>query len=88
MWFVLHDGELYVPSGYVAAKDWPHRLSDDPVVLLRIGELLYLRSAVRVTDPVLLTALWSEVADKYAIEELADHESHWIFRMEPFDVDG
>jgi hypothetical protein len=88
VWLVVHDGALYVPSGNARAKQWPHQLAEDPVVLLRIGERLYLRTAVRVTDPSLLTVLWQEVADKYATETSLDHESHWIFRMEPFDPDG
>ena len=88
VWLVVHDGALYVPSGFVAAKQWPHLLAEDPVVLLRIDERLYLRTAVRVTDPDLLALLWKKVADKYAVEESTDHESHWIFRMEPFDPDG
>jgi hypothetical protein len=88
VWLVVHDGALYVPSGNARAKQWPHQLAEDPVVLLRIDERLFLRTAVRVTDPSLLTVLWKEVADKYAIEAFEDHESHWIFRMEAFEADG
>lgn len=88
VWLVVHDGALYVPSGFVAAKQWPHRLADDPVVLLRVDERLYLRTAVRVTDPALLTALWRKVEDKYGAPVPEDLESHWVFRMEPFVADG
>jgi hypothetical protein len=88
VWLVVHDGALYVPAGNALAKQWPHQLAEDPVVLLRIDEHLFLRTAVRITDPSLLTVLWKEVADKYATEASLDHESHWIFRMEPFDPDG
>jgi hypothetical protein len=88
VWLVVHEGALYVPSGSSVAERWPHELARDPVALLRIEERLYLRRAVRVSDPALLTVLWRKVANKYGVEAAGDHESHWIFRMEAFDPDG
>jgi hypothetical protein len=85
VWFIVHAGAAYVPCGFVAAKRWPHTLAEDPVVLLRIGGKLYVRTAVRVTDEALLGVLWGEVERKYGPAMEGDYESNWIFRMDPFE---
>ena len=87
VWVIVRDGELYVPSLFVGAKTWPHKVAEDPVVMLRFGDLLFVRTAVRVEDPALLEALWADMASKYATTAPDDYEGHWIFRMDPFDPD-
>ena len=81
----MHDGAAFVPCSFVAAKRWPHSLAEDPVVLLRIGGKLYVRTAVRVTDRALLDVLWAEVERKYGPAMESDYESNWMFRMDPFE---
>ncbi len=86
-WLIVRDGALYVPSGFVRAKRWPHTIAEDPVVLLRFDDRLYIRTAVRVEDPERLAVLWADVARKYAVGAPDDYTQHWIFRMDPFDPD-
>ena len=85
---VVDEGALYVPSGLVATKAWPHQLSENPLALLRVDGALYMRKAVRITDPAALAPVWARVAAKYGPEVAGDYERNWIFRMDPVDADG
>ena len=76
--YVLGSGELFLRSPQAARKHWPERLLADPRVVLRIHEELYLRRALRVSDPAEITAL-----ERLVGGEAADPEdpSTWYFRI-------
>ena len=44
------DGELYIPCGWCDTKRWPKLVADDPNVTVKIGDKLYRRTAVKITD--------------------------------------
>ena len=82
VWLVVVDGELYVPSGYATAKDWPAEALAHGRVLLRIDGQLYERRAVRVNDPATRSALFAALQRKYPVPDREDPET-WFFRMDP-----
>ncbi len=44
------DGELYIPCGWCETKRWPKLVAADPNVTVKVGDNLYRRTAVKVTD--------------------------------------
>ena len=90
-----HDGALYVPSLYRARgsfpdeKLWNRNIVRDPRVRLKIGEKIYLGSAVLVTDALESEQLSDAFARKYANwrEMLSAPEDErpkiYFIRMEP-----
>lgn len=93
---LTYNGELFVPCGIVKAgpfvfvgqafwKRWPSEALADGRVILRIGEQLYERRAVKVTDPMLHRELTRLLAEKYDIrlETPPDIEVAWFFRLLP-----
>jgi hypothetical protein len=87
VWVLVHEGQLYVPSGFVRAKRWPHHVLAHPEVVLRVEGRLYRRRARRVTDRATLDALSAELERKYGVGFGGDYESNWVFRMEPLGAD-
>jgi hypothetical protein len=75
----VHDGALYVPSLYYDGGEFPekrhwHRnVARDPRVRLGIGDRLYERRAVLVTDPAEWNQVFAAFAQKMPFwKELAD----------------
>lgn len=87
VWLLVHDGRLYVPSGFVRAKRWPHHVLAHPEVVLRVEGRLYRRQAHRVTDRATLESLSAELERKYGVGFGGDYESNWVFRMDPLAPD-
>ncbi len=54
----VHDGHLYVGSGYPTGKQmpegrhWNKNIVEDPVVRIRIGDKIYDGKLVYITDPI------------------------------------
>lgn len=85
-WVFAHEGELYVAADFFNPfKRWPRLALEDPRVRLRIEGQLYDRTAVRVTDPVLIEELRRAIGEKYDVDPdgLAARVDVWFFRMEP-----
>lgn len=78
--YVLHGGQLYLPSPWATRKRWTNLLLDEPRVVLRIRGELYERSAVRVADPAELRALYRKIHGPDAARE---ETSTWYFRVGP-----
>ncbi len=55
--YVLRGSALFLRSPQAARKRWPEQLLADPRVVLRIRRELYLRRALRVSDPAEIAAL-------------------------------
>ena len=72
--FVI-DGELYIPCGWCATKRWPKNVAADPDVLVKVGESLYPRRAVEVTESTI-------VQDMFARMDMGS-EGVAVYRMDP-----
>jgi len=93
-WIVEHEGKIYIPSGYMTTwwgkiwKQWPIEAEKDGRVVLRVGNALYERQLVRVTDRSLFAPLAAEIGRKYPVgdslsEETATSGYLWLFELAP-----
>jgi hypothetical protein len=84
-WVFHHGGNLYVPCGDPESRTWVANVQADPRVRLKIGERIYERSAVRVTDPAEFEAAAQPLLRKYDLDppEEGEETEAWLFRMEP-----
>jgi hypothetical protein len=68
---VAANGELYLTSSYRGGEEYPHgrrwnkNVARDPRVRLKIGNQLYERSVVHVTQPEIRSAVFQARAAKY-----------------------
>jgi hypothetical protein len=83
VWLLIHEGELYIPTGIARRASWPRQLEGDPLVLLRVLDRLYLRHASRVTDSAELATLREATREKYGAAPRSDDPSSGFFRMDP-----
>jgi hypothetical protein len=84
-WCFAHGGYLYVPSREPREKTWVQNVLADSRVRLRIGDRIYERRAVRVTDEAVIDAIVPAVLAKYELERPQgdDAPEVWFFRMDP-----
>lgn len=92
VWLLVHDGRLYVLSGYMKTalgrwwKQWPAEAERDGRAVVRIEGRRYERRAVRVHDPAVFEALAAEAHRKYGVdltpEAIAAGEA-WVFELQP-----
>lgn len=68
------DGELYVGCRQCDTKTWPRHVARDNRVRLKIGDSVYERRAVRITDPGERAAVLGPAADRPGFA---------VFRMDP-----
>jgi hypothetical protein len=70
-WILDHEGKAYIPCGYMTTwwgklwKKWPHEAEKDPRIVLRIGDKLYERKLVRITEGPAVAPLLAELSRKY-----------------------
>jgi len=83
VWLLVHEGQLFVPTGIARGNTWPRQLADDPVVLLRVMDRLYLRHATWVTDNAELATLREATRSKYGTAPRSDDAGSGFFRMDP-----
>lgn len=69
------DDVLYVPCGQCSSKRWPRNVLRDPRVRLQLGDVLYEKVAVRITDP-------EELRRLLGIELEEPLPDTWVFRMD------
>ena len=56
IWFVVHDGRLFLTSGYMKStfgarvKRWPYQIATDDRIMLRIDDQLYEQRLNRITS--------------------------------------
>ncbi len=90
-WCVGVADRLYVPTSMIrgpmspAEREWVKYATADPRVRIRIGDALYEREAVRVTDAVEYGAARAALASKYELgpDDLDPGREIWIFRLDP-----
>jgi hypothetical protein len=91
---VAHGGTLYVPSiyrdggGFPDGKYWNRNIVRDPRVRLQIGDKIYPRQAVLVTDPAEIAAVSDAFAHKFErwkeMQEKPETRPNLVFiRMDP-----
>ena len=70
-WILEHEGRIYIPCGYMTTswgkiwKQWPIEALEDGRAILRIGDKLYERELVRIEEGPQLTALTTQLGQKY-----------------------
>jgi hypothetical protein len=94
-WIVEHGGKAYIPSGYMTTwwgqiwKKWPIEAEDDGRIILRVGDQLYERQLVRVSDDDSAVApILAELGRKYPAsagltEETVTSGYTWLFELAP-----
>jgi hypothetical protein len=87
-WVVDHDGSLYVPTRNPDSRRWVRYVTADPAVRIRVGDRIYERRAVRVTDAAELDAVADALIAKYQIERPAPDEPVALFRLDPRGARG
>jgi hypothetical protein len=92
VWLLVHDGRLFVVSGYMKTpigrlwKKWPAQAERDGRAVVRIEGKRYERQAVRVHDRALFEALAAETRRKYGVAISADQieaGEAWVFELRP-----
>ena len=64
-WCIAYNGQLYLATSGAAVRSWPHDVARDPHVRLKIGDQLFDRTLVVVTDPTEKDAVIQVRAKKY-----------------------
>ncbi|MBV1877927.1 MAG: hypothetical protein KUG79_09825 [Pseudomonadales bacterium] len=92
-WLAVHEGKLYVPSGYMNStlgkiwKKWPYAAEIDGRALLRIDNKIYQRQLVRIAaDNPIIPILVTEINRKYqagATVENVQSNGTWVFELAP-----
>ncbi len=84
VWFVASGPRLWVAAAGGAEKGWGGTLVADPRVRLRIGDKLYERKAVRVTEQAESDEVVVLYKTKYDYErDPDDDQAAVLFRMDP-----
>jgi len=90
-WFVGIGASLYVPTSMIRGprtpteRSWVSHVSIDPRVRIRLGEPVFERVAVRVTDESEYERARAALEAKYDLD-VADRDPErtiWIYRLEP-----
>ncbi len=94
IWCMVHDGKLYIVSGYMRSavasvwKKWPAEAERDGRALIRIAGKRYERDVVRIHDPALIGPLVEEIRRKYPMARGMTVESEqsgnaWFYALPP-----
>jgi hypothetical protein len=93
-WIVEHGGKAYIPCGYMTSwwgriwKRWPLEAEQDGRAILRVGNALYERQLVRITEGPEIEPLLTELGRKYGAgrhipRESVTSGSLWLFELAP-----
>jgi hypothetical protein len=83
-----HNGQLYLTSTYRPGmkfpddRRWNRNILSDPHVRLKIGDQLFDRTAVLVTDAAEKDAVLETKAKKYPRQRVADKTLVYVFRVQ------
>ncbi|MBW2447335.1 MAG: hypothetical protein JRG83_15565 [Deltaproteobacteria bacterium] len=92
VWLLVHDGRLFVASGYMKSpigrlwKRWPAKAERDGRSVIRIEGKRYERRAVRIHERSVFEALSAETERKYGVAISADDTvagETWVFELLP-----
>jgi hypothetical protein len=65
-WCIAYNGQLYVATSGALTRDWPRNVARDPHVRMKIGDQLFDRTLVVVTDPAEREGVLQVRAKKYS----------------------
>ncbi len=84
-WGVTSGGDFYVPTREPLEKAWVRYALADPRVRLRVGDRIYERRAVRVTDPEEFRQVIGLLLAKYDLDPPSeqDVDEVWLLRLDP-----
>jgi len=84
-WGVADGRHFYVPTRDPHEKAWVQHVLTDSRVRLRVGDRIYERVAVRVTNPDEFKRILPLLGRKYDIDAPPDEEMPdvWLFSLEP-----
>lgn len=92
VWLAVHDGHLFLISGYMTTnygklwKQWPHYIEDDDRVLLRIDGKLYKQRLERIQEGEVLEPVMDAFGRKYGFEgspEAVTSGYAWLYEVKP-----
>ena len=66
IWCIAYNGQLYLATSGAAVRQWPRNVARDPHVRLKIGDQLYDRTLLVVTDPDERAGVLQVRAKKYS----------------------
>ena len=92
VWLAVHDGRLFIVSGYMTTgygalwKQWPHYLQQDNRVILRVDDRLYEQRLRRITSGPDIEPVLNEFSRKYgdglSAESTQVTEGHtWMYEV-------
>ena len=82
--FAVVEGRLYIGADFLFPfKQWVHRVAVDDRVLVKVGDRLYPRRAVRVRDAQEHAAVFDEAARRVGADPEDFAAEVWFFRMDP-----
>ena len=89
IWFVLHEGALYIMSGNMERSDWVKNLLKEPHVSLRIAGQTFPAHAALLDDKTLEEIVRMKMATKYN-EKDGSELSEWaqtalVVKFSPLD---
>ena len=84
-WGVASGENFYIPTRDPNEKAWVQYVLSDERVRLRVGDRIYERRAIRVTDPAEFKRILPRLAEKYDLESRSEDEIRavWLFRLDP-----
>jgi len=65
-WNIAYNGQLYLATSGADHREWPRNVARDPHIRLKIGDQLFDRTLVVVTDPAEREGVLQARAKKYA----------------------
>jgi hypothetical protein len=92
VWCAVHEGRLFVVSGYMTTnygklwKQWPHYLEDDNRVILRVDGKLYEGKLERIREGALVAPVMAEFGRKYGFTGTPDavlSGYSWLYEVKP-----
>ena len=94
MWLGVIEGRLFLVSGYMNTgygglwKQWPHYLSEDDRIILRIDGKLYEQRLERVMGGEIVAPVLAEFGRKYGFGAVSDDSpvtsgDTWMFEVLP-----
>jgi hypothetical protein len=92
VWLAVHDGRLFLVSGYMTTgygrlwKQWPHYIEQDDRVILRIDGALYEQRLARIVEGEILAPVLAEFGRKYGFQagpEAVTSGYAWLYEVKP-----
>ena len=65
-WCIAYNGQLYLATSGAGVREWPRNVARDPHIRLKVGDRLFDRTLVVVTDPTERDGVLQVRAKKYA----------------------